>query len=215
MAPGARDLWFYCSTPVTGTHSPFLADAAPAIKRISKKRDVAIPSGGVEHPRFVGCEVIGFAKEVKNAPRIAFSCQCGEAVFLLAIHTFFRNWAGLAMTAPGRDCALRGCDLVSVKVRDISHGDQIASRAVVMQHKTQRPVQFEITQATRDALQKWIKQVGLKSEDSCSRVELTTRRIESGGSICGWQAARRRRLCSVPSCALTAAVRRLELAEPA
>lgn len=102
MAPGARDLWFYCSTPVTGTHSPFLADAAPAIKRISKKRDVAIPSGGVEHPCFVGCEVIGFAKEVKNAPRIAFSCQCGEAVFLLAIHTFFRNWAGLAMTAPGR-----------------------------------------------------------------------------------------------------------------
>ncbi len=34
-----------------------------------------------------------------------------------------------------------------------------------MQHKTQRPVQFEITQATREALLKWIKQAGLKSED--------------------------------------------------
>lgn len=34
-----------------------------------------------------------------------------------------------------------------------------------MQHKTQRPVQFEITQATRDALQAWIKQAGLKPED--------------------------------------------------
>jgi len=36
---------------------------------------------------------------------------------------------------------------------------------VVMQHKTQRRVQFEITQAARDAVQKWIKQAGLKYED--------------------------------------------------
>ena len=34
-----------------------------------------------------------------------------------------------------------------------------------MQHKTQRPVQFEITQASRDALRKWIKQAELKPED--------------------------------------------------
>ena len=34
-----------------------------------------------------------------------------------------------------------------------------------MQHKTQLPVQFEITQATRDALQAWIKQAGLRPED--------------------------------------------------
>lgn len=40
---------------------------------------------------------------------------------------------------------LRGCDLVALKVRDVCHGDAVASRAVVMQHKTQRPVQFEIT----------------------------------------------------------------------
>ena len=71
----------------------------------------------------------------------------------------------LALFNLGIDSKLRGCDLVSLKVRDISHGDQVASRAVVMQHKTQRPVQFEIMQATRDALQKWIKQAGLKSED--------------------------------------------------
>lgn len=41
----------------------------------------------------------------------------------------------------------------------------MATRAIVMQHKTQRPVQFEITQATRDALQAWIRQAGLKQED--------------------------------------------------
>lgn len=34
-----------------------------------------------------------------------------------------------------------------------------------MQHKTQRPVQFEITAVTRDALQAWIKLAGLKAED--------------------------------------------------
>ena len=33
-----------------------------------------------------------------------------------------------------------------------------------MQHKTQRPVQFEITLATRDAVQKWIKLAALKSD---------------------------------------------------
>jgi hypothetical protein len=30
------------------------------------------------------------------------------------------------------DSKLRGCDLGSLKVRDICHGDQVASRAVVM-----------------------------------------------------------------------------------
>jgi integrase len=71
----------------------------------------------------------------------------------------------LALFNLGIDSKLRGCDLVSLKVRDICHGDQVATRAVVMQHKTQRPVQFEITAATREAVQKWIKQAGLKSED--------------------------------------------------
>ena len=54
----------------------------------------------------------------------------------------------LALFNLGIDSKLRGCDLVSLRVRDICHGDQVASRAVVMQHKTQRPVQFELTPAT-------------------------------------------------------------------
>jgi integrase len=71
----------------------------------------------------------------------------------------------LALFNLGIDSKLRGCDLVALKVRDVCHGDQVAARAIVMQHKTQRPVQFEITATTRDALQAWIKQAGLKSED--------------------------------------------------
>ena len=54
---------------------------------------------------------------------------------------------------------------MALKVRDICHGDQVAARAIVMQHKTQRPVQFEITPATRDAVQAWIKLAALKSDN--------------------------------------------------
>ena len=71
----------------------------------------------------------------------------------------------LALFNLGIDSKLRGCDLVSLRLRDICHGDQVASQAVVMQYKTQRPVQFELTPATRDAVQKWIKQAGLRSDD--------------------------------------------------
>ena len=39
----------------------------------------------------------------------------------------------LALFNLGIDSKLRGCDLVSLKVRDICHGDQVATRAVVMQ----------------------------------------------------------------------------------
>lgn len=80
----------------------------------------------------------------------------------------------LALFNLGIDSKQRGCDLVALKVRDVCHGDQVATRAIVMQHKTQRPVQFEITQATRDALQTWIKQAGLKQRTSCSRADCTT-----------------------------------------
>ena len=55
------------------------------------------------------------------------------------------------------DCKLRGCDLVSLRVADIMNGDEIRSRAKVIQSKTGSPVQFEITKQTRDALQDWIE----------------------------------------------------------
>lgn len=60
----------------------------------------------------------------------------------------------LALFNLGIDSKLPGCDLVALKVRDICHGEQVAARAMVMQHKTQRPVQVEITPATREAVQK-------------------------------------------------------------
>lgn len=63
------------------------------------------------------------------------------------------------------DNKLRSCDLVKLRVRDITHGDRVAARAIVMQQKTQRPVQFEITEPTREAVIAWVRSQALKSED--------------------------------------------------
>ena len=71
----------------------------------------------------------------------------------------------LALFNLGIDSKLRGSDLFSLKVRDVCHGGQVVTGAIVMQHKTQRRVQFEITLATREALPAWIDQAELKSED--------------------------------------------------
>ena len=62
------------------------------------------------------------------------------------------------------DSKLRGCDLVALRVHDVVQGNRIASRAIVMQKKTQRPVQFEITEQTRDAVAAWIAAAHLKPE---------------------------------------------------
>jgi len=65
----------------------------------------------------------------------------------------------------GLDSKLRGCDLVRQMVRDLCHGEQVAPRATVMQQKTQRPVQFELTPGAREAVHAWIHRTGLRSDD--------------------------------------------------
>jgi site-specific recombinase XerD len=70
----------------------------------------------------------------------------------------------LAMFNLAIDSKLRGCDLVELHVRDISQGSQVLQRAIVMQRKTHRPVQFEITEQTRDAVTAWITKAQLKSD---------------------------------------------------
>jgi len=62
------------------------------------------------------------------------------------------------------DSKLRGCDLVGLRVHDVVQGSHVAARAIVMQKKTQRPVQFEVTEQTRDAVATWIAAAHLKPE---------------------------------------------------
>ena len=47
------------------------------------------------------------------------------------------------------DSKLRACDLVELRVNDVCHGYYVSPRTIVMPQKTQRLVQFEITEATR------------------------------------------------------------------
>ena len=63
------------------------------------------------------------------------------------------------------DSKLRACELIKIRVRDVSHGGNIVARAIVMQQKTQRTVQFEITEQTRVAISSWIESAGLRYED--------------------------------------------------
>lgn len=62
------------------------------------------------------------------------------------------------------DSKLRDCDLVNLRVRDVTHGNQILARTMVVQRKTQRPVQFELTEPIRTAVAAWIDKANLKPE---------------------------------------------------
>jgi len=63
------------------------------------------------------------------------------------------------------DSKLRACDLVKLRVQDVYHAGEPARRAIVMQQKTKRPVQFEISEQTRVAVSSWIHHKRLSPGD--------------------------------------------------
>ena len=79
----------------------------------------------------------------------------------------------LAMFNLAIDSKLRGCDLVNLHVRDITYGSKVLPRAMVVQRKTQRPVQFELTEPTRAAVTAWIEKASLKPEQCLFPSRLT------------------------------------------
>lgn len=60
------------------------------------------------------------------------------------------------------DSKLRGCDVVALRVDDIAPSGYAADRASVRQKKTGRPVKFELTEATRQAVDDYLKATGKK-----------------------------------------------------
>lgn len=76
-----------------------------------------------------------------------------------------KNLRDLALYDLAIDSELRGCDLVKLLVRDVAHGDQVASRA--MEQKIQRAVHFEITEQTRDALKTGLARRSFVPRASC------------------------------------------------
>ena len=67
-----------------------------------------------------------------------------------------RRKRDLAMFNLAIDSKLRGCDLVSLRIDDVATGGHVKDRATIVQHKTGRLVQFEITEQTRGSLQDWL-----------------------------------------------------------
>jgi integrase len=63
------------------------------------------------------------------------------------------------------DSKLRGCDVVAIKVEDVAPNGYTIDRATVRQKKTGRPVKFELTDQTRQAVDDYLKATGKKPGD--------------------------------------------------
>jgi integrase len=71
----------------------------------------------------------------------------------------------LSLSKLAIDSKLRGYDLVALRVSDNCVGGRVNERAVIIQRKTHRPVQFELTDPTRQAVQRRIVESDLRDED--------------------------------------------------
>ncbi len=68
----------------------------------------------------------------------------------------------LAMFNLAIDSNLRGCDVVALRVEDVAPSGYAVDRATARQKKTGRPVRFELTEQTRQAVDDYIKVAGKK-----------------------------------------------------
>ena len=63
----------------------------------------------------------------------------------------------LAMFNLAIDSKLRGCDVVAIRVEDVAARGYAADRATIRQRKTGRPVRFELSEQTRQAINIYLK----------------------------------------------------------
>lgn len=71
-----------------------------------------------------------------------------------------RRARDLALFNLAIDSKLRGCDLVRLMMEDVCAGGRVRERATIVQRKTGRPVQFEITEQTRASIRDWLTTFG-------------------------------------------------------
>jgi len=85
-----------------------------------------------------------------------------------AIRTMLQNdrqVRDLALFNLAIDSKLRGCDVVAVRVDDVAPNGYAVDRATVRQRKTGRPVRFELTEQTRQAIDRYIKLADKRPSD--------------------------------------------------
>src|SRR3981189_1349504 len=64
-----------------------------------------------------------------------------------------RSRRDLAIFNLAIDSKLRACDLVKLRLDDVCSGLKVRHRATIVQKKTGRPVQFEITEQSRNSVE--------------------------------------------------------------
>ena len=89
-----------------------------------------------------------------------------QEIWAIRIHLQIdKRHRDLALFNLAIDSKLRACDLLKLRVSDVSNSGRVSSRAMIMQQKTHRPVQFEIMAQTRESIAVWIRLAGLLASD--------------------------------------------------
>jgi integrase len=71
----------------------------------------------------------------------------------------------LALFDLALDSKLRGCDLVQLRVSDLVSANGVKRRVMILQQKTGRPVQFEVTEQARRSIAAWVEAKQLSAGD--------------------------------------------------
>lgn len=71
----------------------------------------------------------------------------------------------LALFDLALDSKLRGCDLIRLRVSDLLSASGVKRRVMILQQKTGRPVQFEVTEQARRSIAAWVQREGLEADD--------------------------------------------------
>ena len=81
------------------------------------------------------------------------------------------------------DSKLRGCDVVRIRIGDLISGGRVRARAIVVQRKTGRPVQFELLEPARGSILAWLERRGGTLDDYVSRAGSTPPLTSVPGSM--------------------------------
>ena len=76
-----------------------------------------------------------------------------------------RRTRDLALFNLAIDSKLRGCDVVALRVKDVAPNGYAVDRATVREKKTGRPVKFELTDQTRQAVDDFLEEAGNRRRD--------------------------------------------------
>jgi len=98
-----------------------------------------------------------------NAGRIVGAKRALKPQQVLAIRFWLdheRRLRDRALFDLAIDSKLRGCDVVKIRIGKVISGGRVRSRAIVVQQKTGRPVQFELLEAARTSILAWLEQRG-------------------------------------------------------